>query len=166
MRRLALGLLIAAGMAEAAEPGVKTLHAADAGADLTVAKDHAGALLKLARAHIAAVGLDRALKDFVATPWRRRANGLHLWGVTRDGESWFDAGHPELVGLNTIDMTDLAGNNWVRLGVASATGEGAAFFLLTFPHPETHRAARGWHTCFMLDDDHRLLCAGASEDLG
>lgn len=135
-----------------------------AGSDLERVRGDVVELANLARRHIDEAGLDTALKDFLSPPWTREANGLHLWGVTTDGVSWFDTGHPELVGIDVSNITDIEGRFWTQLAEASARGTGDEVFLLLFPHPRTARSAAGYHTCFMLDDDKRILCAGAFED--
>jgi hypothetical protein len=135
-----------------------------AGSDLSRVESDVEELAGLARAHLEAVGLGQAMVDFAAPPWRRHANGLHLWGVTRSGMSWFDAGHPDVVGLDVSGMTDIEGRNWWQLAIGSAEGSGAATFKLLFPHPESGRAALGMHTCFPLEDRQRVLCAGAFQD--
>lgn len=135
-----------------------------AGADLELVRGDVVELADLARRHIDEAGLDAALKDFQSPPWLREANGLHLWGVTTKGVSWFDTGHPELVGIDVSNITDIEGRFWTQLAEASARGTGDKVFLLLFPHPKTARSAVGYHTCFMLEDDERILCAGAFED--
>ncbi|WP_249689684.1 hypothetical protein [Stappia sp. WLB 29] len=135
-----------------------------AGSDLERVRGDVVELADLARRHIDEAGLDAALKDFQSPPWLREANGLHLWGVTTAGVSWFDTGHPELVGIDVSNITDIEGRFWTQLAEASARGTGDKVFLLLFPHPRTARSAVGYHTCFMLDDDERILCAGAFED--
>lgn len=144
--------------------GVDQLHARDAGADIALVAQDVAELRELAQRHLETVGLAQAILDFSAAPWKRQANGLHIWGVTRSGISWFDAGHPELVGLDVSQMSDLDGRMWASLAVQSAA-DGARFELL-FPHPTTGRAATGVHSCFLLDDAQRVLCAGAFEDVG
>jgi hypothetical protein len=93
-----------------------------AGSDLSRVESDVEELAGLARAHLEAVGLGQAMVDFAAPPWRRHANGLHLWGVTRSGMSWFDAGHPDVVGLDVSGMTDIEGRNWWQLAIGSAEG--------------------------------------------
>ncbi len=121
-------------------------------------------LAKLAKAHVADVGPSQAVRDFADREWTRLANGLHLWGVTMTGESWFDMGHPELVGTNASAMSDIEGRYWARLARESAEGTGKAVFSLVFPHPRTRQSATGYHTCFLMPDRIRILCAGAFED--
>ena len=121
-------------------------------------------LAELAKTHVAQVGPSQAVRNFADTKWTRLANGLHLWGVTITGESWFDTGHPELVGTNASAMSDIEGRNWARLARASAEGTGERVFALVFPHPRTRRSAVGYHTCFLMPDRIRILCAGAFED--
>lgn len=135
-----------------------------AGDDMDVLQHHVESLSEMAEEHISAVGLAQAIVDFQDAPWLREANGLHLWGSNSTGVHWFDAGHPEVVGLNVAAMSDLEGRNWWELALAAATGEGERTFMLVFPHPQTQRAARGLHSCFMLEDEQRFLCAGAFED--
>ncbi len=136
-----------------------------AGDDLDALTQHVQSLAVMAQRHIEEVGLARALLDFRAHPWKREANGLHIWGVTVTGMSWFDAGHPEIIGLDVRYMADLTGKIWWPMSVASANGEGDAVFEILYPHPNSLRAARGRHTCFPLKDGQRLLCAGAYEEL-
>lgn len=147
-----------------ANASIAGLYQRSAGSDLAQVGSNVTELADLAQKHIAEAGLGKAMLDFAAAPWRRHANGLHLWGVTISGMSWFDAGHPDLVGLDVSGMTDIEGRNWWQLAVDSANGSGAATFEILYPHPDTGRAARGLHTCFMLEDRQRVLCAGAFED--
>ena len=112
----------------------------------------------LAERRLAAGDLATALEAFEAPPWRREANALHLWGVNTRGVSWFDAGHPAVVGLDVSEMTDLEGRNWWEMALASARGAGP--FSLLFPHPRSGHAARSIHRCFALADGQRVLCAG------
>ncbi|WP_067333447.1 hypothetical protein [Stappia indica] len=159
-------LLPAAALADT-DPTVaaaRTLAARDAGGDLELVRRDVVELAELARTHIGNKGLDTALKDFQSEPWVREANGLHLWGVTTKGVSWFDTGHPELIGIDVSNITDIEGRFWTQLAEASARSTGEKVFLLLFPHPKTARSAVGYHTCFMLEDDERILCAGAFED--
>ena len=159
---LAVLFTFLAGTASAVSP--VTLDQQSAKNDLQLLSAHVQDLARFAREHIEDVGLAAALKEFVDQPWKRSANGLHLWGVTTSGISWFDAGHPELVGLDVSAMSDLEGRLWAQMAVASATGSGEAQFQLLFPHPITSRAAKGLHSCFMLADGQRVLCAGAFLD--
>jgi hypothetical protein len=163
LRGAALAALLLCGAAPAAA-GVTNLFERCAGSDLGRVRSDVEELAGLARQHIAAVGLRQAMQDFAGAPWKRHANGLHLWGVTRSGMSWFDAGHPDLVGLDVSGMTDIEGRNWWQLAIDSAQATGAVTFKLLFPHPESGRAAAGFHTCFLLDDQQRVLCAGAFAD--
>ena len=78
--------------------------------------------------------------------------------------SWFDAGHPDVVGLRVSGMTDLEGRDWSRLAIESAQGSGERVFMLVYPHPQTMTAARSFHQCFLLADHQRVLCAGAFGD--
>jgi hypothetical protein len=160
----AVALLACSAAPAHAGADVRELHQRAAGADLGQLRADVEELADLARTHIAAIGLRQAVLDFSGAPWKRHANGLHLWGVTRSGMSWFDAGHPDIVGLDVAGMTDIEGRNWWRLAIASAEGSGEAVFKILFPHPESGRAAAGFHTCFLLDDQQRVLCAGAFED--
>lgn len=164
MRNPTLALCLLAASAAVAEEAVERIYAAAAGADLEALRTHVEALSELAEARLARGDVEQALREFREAPWRRTANGLHLWGVTEDGLSWFDAGHPELEGLNTSEMTDIEGRSWARLAWDSATGAGASTFMIVFPHPESQRPARGLHRCFLLADDQRALCAGGFED--
>lgn len=167
---LAVALAISAAAVADSNPQETTLEAATAlsaraaGSDLELVRGDVVELADLARRHIREAGLDAALKDFLSAPWKREANGLHLWGVTTRGVSWFDTGHPELIGIDVSNITDIEGRFWTQLAEASARGTGEKVFLLLFPHPKTARSAVGYHTCFMLDDDERILCAGAFED--
>lgn len=140
------------------------LATADAKDDLAVLETHVTGLLELARAHVDAVGLAQALADFDHPPWRRDANALHVWGLTLSGVHWYDAGHPELVGLNVTQMSDLEGVRWAELAVEAATGIGEPVFRIVYPHPSTHRAATGLQSCVLLTDGERALCTGAFED--
>jgi len=145
-------------------PTIAELHARSAGADLDRLREDVLALADLAEAHIADAGLVPALDAFEAVPWKRQANGLHIWGVTTGGISWYDVGHPDLVGIDVSNITDIEGRHWARLARASAQGTGEKVFGLVFPHPETNRSAQGLHTCFMLTDGERILCAGGFVD--
>lgn len=151
-------------LSQSLDKNVTSLHARAAGSDLEALQRDVTDLAALARRHVQAVGLDAALADFGAAPWKRDANGLHLWGVTADGLSWFDAGHPDLVGANVNNITDIEGRFWASLAKQSADGTGEAVFSLLFLHPRTGRSARGLHTCFFLQDGQRILCAGAFQD--
>lgn len=150
--------------AHADTTGAEAIHARSAGADLDAVRRDVGELAALAEKHIGDKGLRQALKDFGTAPWVRDANGLHLWGVTVSGVSWFDTGHPELVGIDVSNITDIEGRFWAKLAVRSALGTGDKVFLLLFPHPKTGKSAVGFHSCFALEDGERVLCAGAFED--
>ncbi|MEM7525005.1 MAG: hypothetical protein AAF360_14865, partial [Pseudomonadota bacterium] len=139
---------------------IDELHAASAGADLSIIRQHISVLATLSSNHIEAVGLEAALENFMVDPWRRDANGLHLWGVTESGVSWFDAGHPELVGLDVSEMSDIEGRNWSRLAWWSGARQGETAFMTVFPHPTTKRAVRSLHTCYLVGAEDRVLCAG------
>lgn len=143
---------------------VAALHAERAEDDREAIREQIGRLAALARRRIAEVGLEAALGEFMADPWRRDANGLHLWGVTRTGVSWFDAGHPELVGLDVSEMSDIEGRNWSRLAWESGAGTGARVFDILFPHPMTQRSTRGLHECWLVGAGDRVLCAGGFAD--
>ncbi len=143
--------------------GIEALHARSAGAEMAMLQRDVELLRDLAQSHIDTVGLVQALNDFMASPWSRDANGLHIWGVTKTGISWFDAGHPEVVGLDVSQMSDLEGRMWANLATQSAAKN--SVFTLLFPHPRTGQAAQGVHSCFMLADGQRVLCAGAFEDI-
>lgn len=158
--------LLLAGMTAAtahASP-VNDIYADSAGKDLDKLRLQVQWLAELAKAEIAASGVDAATKVFRAKPWKREANGLHLWGITREGISWFDAGHPELEGLNVSEMSDLQGRNWSQLALNSANGTGEKTFEIIFPHPTLKSAARGVHHCFQVEQSERVLCAGAFLD--
>ncbi len=144
--------------------GAEAVFARAAGADLDAVRRDVSELATLAERHIAEAGLRKALTDFAGAPWVREANGLHLWGVTVSGVSWFDTGHPELVGIDVSNITDIEGRLWADLAVKSARNEGDKLFLLLFPHPKTAKSAIGYHSCFLLEDGERVLCAGAFED--
>jgi hypothetical protein len=156
-------LAVSAPGAPAAET-IEDLHASVSGSDLAELQKDVVRLATLARRHIDAVGLAEALDDFRQKPWKRKANGLHVWGVTVSGMSWYDVGHPDLVGIDVSNITDIEGRYWARLAKASANGSGEKVFSLLFPHPETGLSARGLHTCFLLKDGQRILCAGGFED--
>jgi hypothetical protein len=156
-------LVVSAPGAPAAET-IENLHASDSGSDLKELQKDVVRLATLARKHVGSVGLAEALGDFRNKPWKRKANGLHVWGVTVSGMSWYDVGHPDLVGIDVSNITDIEGRYWARLAKGSATGSGEKVFSLLFPHPETGLSARGLHTCFLLKDGQRILCAGGFED--
>ncbi|WP_349360730.1 hypothetical protein [Stappia sp.] len=145
-------------------PSIEEINARSAGADLDRLREDVLALADLAEAHIKHAGLVPALDAFEAAPWKRKANGLHIWGVTTGGISWYDVGHPDLVGIDVSNITDIEGRHWARLARASADGTGEEVFGLVFPHPETNRSAQGLHTCFLLPDGERILCAGGFVD--
>ena len=156
-------LAVSAPGAPAAET-IDDLYARESGSDFEELQKDVVRLATLAREHIDAVGLAKALDDFKKKPWKRKANGLHVWGVTVSGMSWYDVGHPDLVGIDVSNITDIEGRYWTRLARASADGSGAKVFSLLFPHPETGLSARSLHTCFLLKDGQRILCAGGFED--
>jgi len=164
--RIAILTAIVMGLANAPANAVTIgeLHEKTAGNDLSKLEKQVSQLAALARTEIDATGIEAVRGDFRKAPWRRGANGLHLWGVTTDGVAWFDAGHPELEGLNVSEMSDQHGRNWADLAIASADGTGEAIFELTFPHPVQKHAARGLHKCFRIADSDRVLCAGAFLD--
>ena len=167
MKRALQSIAVAAcllGSVAASAATLDQIAEADAGADLALLETHVRDLLKLVRGHVAAVGLEQALKDFEDYPWKREANALHVWGITTSGVSWFDAGHPELVGLDASNMSDLEGRIWAEDAVRSALGKGDEVFIVVFPHPTTHQAATGLQSCFMLEDGQRTLCTGAFAD--
>lgn len=143
---------------------IKDLFEQDAGDDLDQLEADVVRLAALARTFIETEGLASALDNFKKKPWKRKANGLHIWGVTVSGMSWYDVGHPDLVGIDVSNITDIEGRYWARLARASADGSGQQVFSLLFPHPETGLSARGLHTCFLLKDGHRILCAGGFRD--
>jgi hypothetical protein len=148
-----------------AAAGVMDVFSRSAGTDLVRVEEDVVELATMARTHIDEVGLADAVEDFRAQPWVRDANGLHLWGVTVTGMSWFDAGHPDLVGLDVSGMSDIQGRPFQALAVSSADGTGDAIFEILYPHPKSGKAARGLHHCFMLEDGQRVLCAGAFEEV-
>ncbi|WP_029056918.1 hypothetical protein [Stappia stellulata] len=143
---------------------IEQLQARTAGSTLEDLRRDVVQLAVLARKFVADKGLVEALDAFKETPWRRKANGLHVWGVTVSGVSWYDVGHPDLVGIDVSNITDIEGRYWARLARESADGSGAEVFSLLFPHPETGLSARGLHTCFLLKDGQRILCAGGFKD--
>ena len=147
-----------------AHAGIDALQAGAAGTDGAAVRGDVQALAELARKHLRTVGLRQALEDFRSRPWQRDANALHLWGVTRSGMHWFDAGHPEIIGLDVSEMADIEGRVWFDMAIASAEGTGEAVFELLFPHPRHGRAARNLNRCFLLEDGERVLCAGAYVD--
>lgn len=150
--------------AEEVERRRAALMARSAGSDANKLRMDVKELAELAKAHVSDVGPSQAIDNFTDKEWTRLANGLHLWGVTLKGVSWFDQGHPELVGTDASIMTDIEGRFWADLARKSASGTGASMFTLVFPHPGTRRSATGYHTCFMMPDQTRVLCAGAFED--
>jgi hypothetical protein len=160
-----LALLLAGTTCATAYAGpLEELHSAPGAKDLDALRVHVGKLAELAKAEVAAKGVEPAIRAFRSPPWKREANGLHMWGVTREGISWFDAGHPELEGLNVSEMSDMQGRNWSRLALESADGSGAKDFELIFPHPTRKNAAKGVHSCFQVEKSERVLCAGAFLD--
>jgi hypothetical protein len=163
-RFLAPWLLAGTMAATAYASPVNDIHADPAGKDIDKLRLQVQRLADLAKAEIVASGVDAATKAFREAPWKRDANGLHLWGITTQGISWFDAGHPELEGLNVSEMSDLQGRNWSQLALNSANGSGQKIFEITFPHPTLKSAARGVHSCFQLERSERVLCAGAFLD--
>lgn len=165
MRIAYIALLLALTAPTVALSGVLDIYARSAGTDLNKIGQDVDELVALAEGHISDVGLGNALKDFQEEPWIREANGLHLWGVTVSGTHWFDAGHPEFVGLQVNEMSDIQGRHWARMAVDSAVGDGPKRFEILFPHPRSGKAARGLHQCFMLADNQRVLCAGAFQDI-
>ncbi len=148
-----------------ASSGVLDVYGRSSGTDLEMIGRDVNELATLAEAHIENVGLGNAIRDFRKDPWMRPANALHLWGVTVDGMHWFDAGHPEFVGLEVIEMGDIEGRHWARMAIDAASGTGPRMFEILFPHPSSGRAARNLNQCFMLEDGRRLLCASAFEDV-
>jgi hypothetical protein len=158
-------LLILLAMTTGAMSGVLDIYGRSAGRDLAMIERDVHELATAAEAHIENVGLGNAIMDFQKDPWVRSANGLHIWGVTVKGMSWFDVGHPELVGLQVTDMSDIEGRHWARMAADSATGAGPRVFEILYPHPRSGKAARGLHQCFMLADEQRVLCAGAFQDI-
>jgi hypothetical protein len=160
-----LALTIALFAPTAAFSGVLDIYGRSAGDNLVQVGQDVHELAAAAEAHIDNVGLGAAIRDFQEDPWVREANGLHVWGVTVKGVSWFDAGHPELVGLQVNDMSDIEGRHWAEMAIDSATGAGPKTFEILYPHPRSGKAARGLHQCFMLKDGQRVLCAGAFQDI-
>ncbi|SDU07749.1 hypothetical protein [Stappia sp. ES.058] len=144
---------------------IENLHARTAGLNSEALRRDVVELARLARRHVETEGLVVALDEFKRKPWKRQANGLHIWGVTMSGLSWYDVGHPDLVGIDVRNITDIEGRYWARLARESAEGSGARVFSLLFPHPETELSARSLHTCFLLKDGQRILCAGGFEDV-
>lgn len=165
MRIALVAAFLALAEPSAAFAGVLDIFGRDSGADLEGIGRDVSDLAVLAEAHIDNVGLGNAVRDFQERPWIREANGLHLWGVTVTGTHWFDAGHPEFVGLQVNEMSDIQGRHWAKMAIDSATGEGPKIFEILFPHPKSGKAARGLHQCFMLADEQRVLCAGAYQDI-
>ncbi len=160
-----LAILFASLASTAANAGtVEKLYQTSAGHDLVKLRAQVEEMAHLAKAEVEAHGVDEATKAFRKSPWHRAANGLHIWGVTTQGISWFDAGHPELEGLNVSEMSDMHGRNWAQLALASADGSGDKTFEITFPHPTLKTAARGLHNCFKVKSSDRVLCAGAFLD--
>lgn len=137
---------------------IRYLHGRPQALNIAAVERDAERLADLAEQRIAEIGLGGALEEFSDPPWTREANALYLWGITTGQVSWFDAGHPEVVGLDIGEMSDLRGRPWAELALASARGTGS--FVLLFPHPRTRRAAQSVHHCFMLEDGERVLCAG------
>lgn len=154
------GLVSVAARAETLE----ALYQSSAGNDMGKLRQQVEVLARLAKAEIDVQGIEAAKTAFRNAPWRRDANGLHLWGVTHAGVAWFDAGHPELERLVVSEMSDLNGLSWPQLALASADGSGEKTFEITFPHPVRKRAAKSLHQCFPIKDSDRVLCAGAFLD--
>lgn len=165
MRTLSFTFFLMLALPTMAVSGVLDVYARSSGTDLERIARDVEELAVLAEAHIDNVGLGHAVRDFQEDPWIRKANGLHLWGVTTTGTHWFDAGHPEFVGLQVNEMSDIQGRFWAKMAIDSATGEGPKRFEILFPHPRSGKAARGLHQCFMLNDGQRVLCAGAFQDI-
>ena len=165
MRMISFAFLLMLAAPAAAISGVLDVYTQSGGADREKIGRDVGELATLAKAHIDNVGLGTAMRDFQKGPWVREANGLHLWGVTVSGTHWFDAGHPEFVGLQVNEMSDIEGRYWARMAIDSATGEGERRFELLFPHPRSGKAARNIIQCFMLEDGERVLCASGFEDI-
>ena len=143
---------------------IETLYQSSAGTDMGKLKQQVEELATLAKAEIDAHGLEAAKTVFRNPPWRRDANGLHLWGVSSTGVAWFHAGHPELERLVVSEMSDLNGLSWSQLALASANRSGEKTFEITFPHPVLKRAAKSLHQCFPIKNSDRVLCAGAYVD--
>jgi hypothetical protein len=143
---------------------LETLYQSSAGNDMGKLRQQVEVLAQLAKAEIDVQGIEAAKTAFRNAPWRRDANGLHLWGVTHAGVAWFDAGHPELERLVVSEMSDLNGLSWPQLALASADGSGEKTFEIIFPHPVLKRAAKSLHQCFPIKDSDRVLCAGAFLD--
>lgn len=165
MRTAYVALLLLLTAPTAAISGALDIYARSSGTDLNKIGQDVSELAALAEMHIENVGLGNAIGDFQKAPWIREANGLHLWGVTVTGTHWFDAGHPEFVGLKVNEMSDIRGRYWAKMVIDSATGTGPKVFEILFPHPRSGKAARGLHQCFMLADGQRALCAGAFQDI-
>lgn len=165
LRVASIALLFCMAMPSLAFSGVLDIYGRSAGIDLKKIARDVDELARLAEAHIKNVGLGNAIRDFQDDPWIREANGLHLWGVTVTGTHWFDAGHPEFVGLQVSEMSDIQGRHWAKMAIDSANGDGRKLFEILFPHPRSGNAARGLHQCFMLADGQRALCAGAFQDV-
>ena len=165
IRKTVLTVMLAglASVAARAET-LEALYQSSAGNDMGKLRQQVEVLAQLAQAEIDAQGIETAKTAFRNAPWRRNANGLHLWGVTRTGVAWFDAGHPELERLVVSEMSDLNGLSWPQLALASADGSGEKTFEIIFPHPVLKRAAKSLHQCFPIKDSDRVLCAGAFLD--
>jgi hypothetical protein len=161
-----VALFLSLASSAVAYAGVLDIYERSAGKDIEKITQDVSEFAVLAEAHIDNVGLGNAIRDFQKDPWIRDANALHLWGVTMTGTHWFDAGHPEFVGLQVSEMSDIEGKLWAEMAVASATGEGPKSFQILFPHPRTGKAARNVIQCFLLEDGERVLCASAFEDNG
>jgi hypothetical protein len=69
------------------EMSIEELYQHSAGGDLQQVRRNVERLAELSSAHIAEKGLKQAIIDFQSAPWKRNANGLHIWGVTLNGMS-------------------------------------------------------------------------------
>jgi hypothetical protein len=165
IRKTVLAVMLAGLASVAARANtIEALYQSSAGNDMGKLRQQVEELAQLAKAEIDAHGIEAAKTVFRNAPWRRHANGLHLWGVSSTGIAWFDAGHPELERLVVSEMSDLNGLSWPQLALASANGSGEKTFEITFPHPVLKRAAKSLHQCFPIKDSDRVLCAGAYMD--
>ncbi|MEZ5930945.1 MAG: hypothetical protein R3F54_03170 [Alphaproteobacteria bacterium] len=142
LRCVILALMIVLATPMAAMSSVLDIYNRFAGEDLARVRQDVHELAAAAEADIDNVGLGNAIVDFQKEPWRRKANGLHIWGVKVDGMSWFDAGHPELVGLQVGEMRDIEGRHWADMAIQSTTGTGPRTFEILYPHPRSGKAAR------------------------
>jgi hypothetical protein len=143
---------------------IDALYKTTAGSDVAKLRQQVAELARLVEAEIEAQGVDAAITAFRQPPWRRQANGFHIWGVTRTGVDWFDTAFPEFEGLVVSDMSDLNGRNAYKLALASADGSGEKAFETHFLHPVLKTAAKGVEQCFPLKDGRRIVCAGAFLD--